>query len=82
MDGEGKIQGKLQICYCNVFQNPRRQTACSTLNDPTNVFSFALFLIGFTVQNAEVCFAFFQKFQTATLRGMGVLGSCVFQDSN
>lgn len=45
------------------------------LNCPTNISSFALFLIGFMVQNAEVCFAFFQKFQTATLRAMGCLAA-------
>lgn len=77
MGMEGKIQGKLKIWYCDVFQNSQRANcACSTLKYPANIFSFALFLIGFTVQNAEVCLAFFfQKFQTATLRAMGCLAA-------
>lgn len=59
------------------FIKPRTANrARCTLNYPTNIFSLALFLIGFTVQNAEVCCAFFfQKFQTATLRALGCLAA-------
>lgn len=50
--------------------------ACSTLNSPTKVFSFALFLTGFIVQNAEVCFAFFSEVPNSNFESSGVLGSC------
>lgn len=85
MGVEGKIQGKLKIWYCDVFQNSQRANcACSTLKYPANIFSFALFLIGFTVQNAEVCLAFFfrsSKQQLWEQWGVWQL-FCVFQDSN
>lgn len=86
IDVEGKIQGKIKIWHCNVFQNLRRQAVHALpWTTPTHIFSLALFLIGFTVQNAEVCFAFFSsEVQNSNFESNGVLGSCsvFFQDSN
>lgn len=71
---EGKNQGKLKNGYCNISYNPRGQTVHAVLWITHQHFPHALFLIGFTVQIAEVCFDFFpQKFQTATLKAMGCL---------
>lgn len=73
---EGKIQGKLKIWNCSVFQNSQRtNSVCSTLNYPADTFSFALFLIGFTVQNAEVCFTFFSEVPNSNFESSGVFGS-------
>lgn len=59
-------------------KSQKANCARSTLHYPTNLFSFALVLIGFTVQNAEVCFAFPPppEVPNSNCESDGVLGSC------
>ena len=61
----------------------RANCACSTLNCPTQVSSFALFLIGFTLQNAEFALLFFRSSKQQLWEQWGAWQLfCVFQDSN